>query len=99
MLDPRYEISLQARGRCFRGLVKTCGECDTLPDSYIIPESKIKKLQESPFSSNNFSDVWPGVYEEDKFVAIKVMRYYESDDIQTVKKVRHLEPFPHVNQS
>lgn len=98
MLDPRYEISLQARGRCFRGLIKTCGEYDTLPDSYI-PKSKIEKLGDSPVSSSNFSDVWPGMYEEDKSVAIKVMRYYESDDIRTVKKVRHLDPLPHTNRT
>lgn len=88
------------RRRCFRGLVKTCGEYGILPSSYIIPESKIQKLGDSPISSGGFSDVWPGVYREDgkfeseedddegRFIAIKIIRYCETDDIQTIKKVR-----------
>jgi len=76
------------RTRCFRGLVKICGECGILPNPYIIPGSKIQKLGNSPVASGGFSDVWPGVYGEDEStVAIKVVRYYESDDIQKIKRV------------
>jgi len=78
------------RTRCFRGLVKICGECGILPNPYIIPGPKIKKLGNSPIASGGFSDVWPGMYGEDE-VAIKVIRYYESDDIQKIKKVSYFD--------
>jgi len=91
-------MSLRTRRRCFRGLVRICGEHGILPSSYTIPKSKIQKLGDSPISSGGFSDVWPGAYEEDeeedeKFVAIKVIRHRESDDVQKIKKVRHFDPF------
>jgi len=82
------------RTRCFRGLVKICGECGILPNPYIIPGSKIQRLGKSPIASGGFSDVWPGMYGEDESVAIKVIRYYESDDIQKIKKVSCFEPWP-----
>jgi hypothetical protein len=95
-------MSPRARRRCLQGLAKVCGEYDILPDSYIIPESKVQKLGDSPISSNRFSDIWPGMYDEAedekdederdederKSVAIKVMRYWESDDVRAMRKVR-----------
>jgi hypothetical protein len=96
-------MSLRARRRCFRGLVKLCGEYGILPSSYIIPESKVEKLGDTPISSGGSSDVWPGVYyetedtkDEDggKYVAIKVIRYCNADDVQTVKKVRRFDLSP-----
>ncbi|KAF9654244.1 kinase-like protein [Thelephora ganbajun] len=86
MLDHKYPITMRTRRRCFRGLVKVCGEYGILPNSYIIQESDIEKLGESPVSSGGFSDVWPGMHEGEKSVAIKIIRYYESDDVQTIKK-------------
>jgi hypothetical protein len=96
MLEPRYPMSLRARRRCFRGLIKICGEYGILPNSYLIPGSKVQKLGDAPISSSDFSSVWPGIYNqaEDKededggrCVAIKVVRYFESEDIRTTKKV------------
>jgi len=80
--------------------VKICGEHGILPSSYIIPKSKIEKLGDSPFSSGGFSDVWPGGYkenegEEGRAVAIKVIRYWQSDDVQKIKKVRNFDMFSH----
>ena len=98
MLEPRYPVSLRTRRRCFRGLVRICGERGILPSSYIIPKSKIRKLGDSPISSGGFSDVWPGAYEEEeeeeeKSVAIKVIRYDKSDDVRKIKKVKYFDPF------
>ena len=87
MLEPHCQISLRTRRRCFRGLVKICGEYGVLPDLYIIPESNIERLGDSPISSGGFSDVWPGVYEGDKSVAIKVIRYYDYENIRKIKRV------------
>ena len=88
MLDPRYPITLRTRRRCFRGLVKLCGQYRTLPKSHILPGSKVEKLGDEPIYSGEWSEVWPGVYEDEKDVAIKIIRYYGVDNLQTVKKVR-----------
>jgi len=84
-------MSLQTRRRCLQTLMKICGEYVILPNAYIIPQSKILKLGNSPTSSSDLSEAWPGMDEEDKAVAIRVMRYHESDDIRGVKKVRYFE--------
>ena len=95
-------MSLSARRRCFRGLVKLCGEYGILPNSHVIPESKVQKLGDSPHASGGFSEVWPGIYneaedEEDedgcKGVAIKVIRYRDADDVR-MKKVRYFDLSP-----
>jgi hypothetical protein len=97
MLDPKYSMSLRTRRRCLRGLVQICGEHGTLPSSYVLPESRLQRLGYCPISSGGFSKVWPGAYKEDdggegddksRDVAIKVIRYYGSDDVQGLKKVR-----------
>lgn len=86
-LDSHYPITLRAKRRCFRGLVKLCGEHGILPSSYLLPESKIQKLEdEGPRFTGGFSDIWPGVYEDETFVAIKVIRCCETD-VQKTKKV------------
>ena len=97
MLQPQIQVTLRMRRRCFRGLVKICGEYGILPTSYIIPESKIKKLGDSPIASGGFSEVSQGVYDGDKSVAIKVIQLYTLNiqgpkGIKEVKKVRHLDP-------
>ena len=79
--------------------MKICGKYGILPNSYIIPESKIEKLGESPISFGGFSSVWPGMYEEDKSVAIKVLRYRKSDDAQKIKKVQLLHQLPSLRLS
>ena len=62
----------------------------------MIPGSKIQKLGDAPISSGGFSDVWPGVYEDEKWIAVKVIRYYASGNIQQIKKVRCLGLFPFI---
>lgn len=91
MLSTRHPISLRARRQCFRGLVKLCGERGILPSSYLIPESKVEKLGDGPISTGGFSDVWPGMYEDEICVAIKVIRCYETDNAQKIRKVRHCD--------
>ena len=59
----------------------------------MIPGSKIQKLGDAPISSGGF-DVWPGVYEDEKQIAIKVIRYEELDNVQKIKTVRRLGLFP-----
>ena len=99
MLEPQYQISLRTRRRCFRGLVKICGEYGTLPDSYIIPESNIRKLGKSPAASGGFSEIWPGAYAGDKSVAIKVIWYRKYDDVREIKRVRRFGLFSSLRQS
>ena len=91
MLDPKLQITLSTRRRCFRGLVKLCGEYGILPSSYIIPDSKVEKLGDEPISVGGFSKVWPGMYEDERAVAIKIIQYYEKDGVQTIKKARHFD--------
>ena len=107
MLEPKYPMSLDVRRRCFRGLVKLCGEYGILPSSHIICESKVHKLGD-PFTSGGSSYVWPGMYDEDgdweeedggRCVAIKVIQYSELDDFQTIRKVRCLTRRPRAIES
>ena len=67
--------------------MKLCGQYRTLPRSHVIPQSEVEKLGDEPIYSGEYSEVWPGVYEGETDVAIKVIRYYGTDDLQTVKKV------------
>jgi hypothetical protein len=69
--------------------VDLCGRSGILPSSYLIPESKIEKLGDEPLYTGGYSDVWPGMYGDETCVAIKVIRCYEIDNAQDVKKVRH----------
>ena len=82
-------MSLSVQRRCFQGLVKLCGKYGILPNSYVIPGSKVQKLGDSPHASGGFSDVWSGIYNEAedrcKRVAIKVIRHRNVDDGQIKK--------------
>jgi len=107
MLEPKYPMSLDVRRRCFRGLVRLCGEYGVLPGSHIISESKVHKLGD-PFTSGGFSYVWPGMYnevrngedeDEGRCVAIKVIQYSELYDIRTIRKVRRLTRCPRAIES
>jgi len=90
-------MTLRARRRCFRGLVKICGEYGILPRSHIISESKVE-LGDS-LASGGFSEVLRGTYEGSKSVAIKVIRLHDvyslnvqgTKGIKEVKKVRHFD--------
>lgn len=74
------------RSRCFQGLVKLCGEYGVLPETYLIPGFKIVKEGTKSASTGGFSDVWKGSYEKET-VAIKVIKYFTEDGIQTIRKV------------
>ena len=63
------------------------------PDSHIIPESKIKKLGDSPVSSGSFSEVWPGVYDGDKFVAIKILQHRRSRKVKGIEEMKEVRYF------
>ena len=87
--------------------MKLCGEYGILPGSHMISESKVHKLGD-PFTSGGFSLVWPGMYDEagngededeGRCVAIKVIKYSEFDDIQTIRKVRCLTRRPRAIES
>ena len=93
MLRPKFQMSLPTRKRCLRGLVKICGERGILPSSCAIPQSEVQKLGDEPISSSELFETWPGVYGEDRFVSIKVIRHRDSDDIREIKKVRHFNLF------
>jgi hypothetical protein len=82
---------LNTRRRCFRGLARVCGEYGVLPESYLIPEYKIEKLGDAPAATGGFSEVWPGMYEEEKAVAIKIIKNYTAEGLQTINKARHLD--------
>jgi len=98
MLWPQFQLSPETRRRCLRGLVKICGEHSILPNSYAIPQCEIRKLGGYHVSSREISDAWPGMYGEDTFVAVKVVRYHPSDYIRKIKKVRYLTYSPHHNR-
>jgi hypothetical protein len=96
-------MSQRARRRCFRGLMKICGEYGILPSSYLVHESKVEKPGNTSISSGDFSQVWPGMYyeaedetDEDggKCVAIKVIRYCDVEDVQRIKKVESFDLSP-----
>lgn len=83
--------------------MRICGEYGILPNSYIIPQSKVRRLGDSPVPFGGFPDVWSGAYKEDKdkenkYVAIKVIQYYRSDDVQRIKEVKHFSLLPSHNQ-
>ena len=67
--------------------MELCGEHGILPSSCLIPESKVEKLGEEPVAIGGFSDVWPGIYEEETWVAVKVIRYYGIDNVKDPKGV------------
>ena len=93
MLQPQFQMNLQMRRRCLRVLTKICGEYAILPNSHVIPQSKVLKLGKFPISSSSLSEAWPGMYGEGESVVIRVVRCHESDDIQAVKKVRYFDLF------
>jgi len=100
MLEPHHQIDPRTRRRYFQGLVEACGEYGILPSSYIIPESKVRKLGDSPVSSGGFSGVWEGVYgEEGEAVAIKVLRRRATLDVHGVARVGSFDLFSSHNQA
>jgi len=54
-----------------------------------LDESQIKKLNEVPFASGGYSDVWRATYQGEN-VSIKAFRVYATDNIKQLTKVLNL---------
>lgn len=78
----------ETKAKLHRALRKTCGEVGILPSSYYLDENEIKKLNEVPFASGGYSDVWRASYQEEN-VSIKALRVYAVDNIKQLTKVSH----------
>lgn len=76
----------ETRGRFHRALRKTCAEVGILPSSYYLDDVQIKKLNEVPFASGGYSDVWRALYQGEN-VSIKAFRVYTTDNIKHLTKV------------
>jgi len=69
-----------------RALRKTCAEAGVLPTSYYLDDKQIKKLNDVPFASGGYSDVWRASYKEEN-VSIKAFRVYTTDNLKHLTKV------------
>ena len=67
-------------------LRKTCAEIGVLPSSYHLDDGQIKKLNDVPFASGGYSDVWRASYKGDS-VSVKAFRVYTTDNIKDLTKV------------
>ena len=67
-------------------LRKTCAEVEILPVSYYLDDNQIEKLDEVPFASGGYSDVWCTLYRGEN-IAVKVLRVYAADNIKFLTKV------------
>ena len=76
----------ETKSKLQRALRKTCGVAGTLPDSYYLDTNQIEKLNDVPFASGGYSDVWRGTYHKDN-VSIKAFRVYTTDNIMHLTKV------------
>lgn len=76
----------ETKAKLHRALRKTCAEVGILPSSYYLDESQIKKLNEVPFASGGYSDVWRATHQGDN-VSIKAFRVYATDNIKQLTKV------------
>lgn len=100
-----YDNGVQdTKSKLRRVLRKTCAEVGILPSSYYLDDRRMKRLNEVPFASGGYSDVWRGLY-DGQDVSIKAFRVYTSDNIKQLTKVlffffikprreRSLTPFP-----
>ena len=74
------------KSKLHRALRKTCAEAGILPTSYYLDDKQIKKLNDVPFASGGYSDVWRGSYKGEN-VSIKAFRVYTTDNIKHLTKV------------
>ena len=81
----------ETKAKLHRALRKTCAEVGILPSSYYLDDSEINKLNEVPFASGGYSDVWRASYQGEN-VSIKAFRVYATDNIKQLTKV--LSTFP-----
>lgn len=52
-------------------------------------DSQVKKLNEVPFASGGYSDVWRALYQGEN-VSIKAFRVYATDNIKYLTKVPNI---------
>lgn len=76
----------ETKNKLHRALRKTCAEAGVLPSSYYLEDDQIKKLNDVPFASGGYSDVWRGSYKGEN-VSIKAFRVYTTDNIRHLTKV------------
>jgi len=69
-----------------RALRKTCADIGILPTSYRLDDNQVEKLNDVPFASGGYSDVWRGSYKGEN-VCIKAFRVYTTDNTKYLTKV------------
>jgi len=73
------------KSKFHRALRKTCAEAGILPSSYYLDDGQMKKVNDVPFASGGYSDVWRGLYKGEN-VSIKAFRVYMTDNIKQLTK-------------
>lgn len=70
---------------CLKFLCRICGHHNLLPRSYKLTFALQKG--DKPVGSGGFAEIWRGFYNGQR-VAVKVLRVYEADNIEEIRKVR-----------
>jgi len=65
-------------------LTKICKVYCFVPTSHLVLDSELEKLGDSPFKSEEDSNVWPGCYRGQE-VSIKVLVRHVADDEMVIK--------------
>ena len=86
----------ETKNKLHRALRKTCAEVGILPSSYYLDNNQVKRVNEVPFASGGYSDVWRGSCNGEN-VSIKAFRVYTTDNIQQLTKVLKFLPEDGVN--
>jgi hypothetical protein len=83
-----FPTDSELRRRCVRALRKTCGLHRVLPTSHVVTFT-FSQLPRRPFASGGYSDVWKLTDEEhhDRVYAVKSLRLYEVDSVESINKV------------
>lgn len=86
----------ETKSKLHRALRKTCAEVGILPSSYYLDNNQMSKVNDVPFASGGYSDVWRGSYKGGD-VSIKAFRVYTTDNIRQLTKVFNFLPNDGVN--
>ena len=74
------------RKKCLKSLYKICGRCAILPKALRIP--LCYNRDDFPLYQGGFADVWKGSY-QGQDVAVKVLRVYQTSDLDKIRGVSH----------